>query len=88
MRSTGASSAQGMSDTTDPAAREVLRELVDSISQTVYGIVLAVKTAQQVVSVDPTKVHEPLDAALCLSEAALAEMRALSVELRPEALDR
>jgi signal transduction histidine kinase len=86
MRSTGDWSAQGMSDTTDRAAtREVLREQVDSISQMVYGIVLAVKTAHEVVSVDPARVHEPLEAALRLSEAALAKMRALAVELRPPA---
>jgi signal transduction histidine kinase len=41
-----------------------------------------------VVSLDPARVHEPLDIALRLAEAALAEMRALIFELRPEALDR
>ena len=68
--------------------QRLARELHDSISQTVYGIVLAVKTAQQVVSADPAGAREPLDVALRLSEAALAEMRALIFELRPEALDR
>jgi signal transduction histidine kinase len=60
------------------------RELYDSLSQTVYGIVLAVKTAQQVISADPARAREPLEVALRLSDAALAELRALSLELRPK----
>jgi PAS domain S-box-containing protein len=68
--------------------QRLARELHDSISQTVYGIVLAVKTAQHVISADSDRAREPLDVALRLSEAALAEMRALMFELRPEALDR
>ena len=68
--------------------QRLARELHDSISQTVYGIVLAVKSAQQVLSADPAGAREPLNVALRLSEAALAEMRALIFELRPEALDR
>jgi PAS domain S-box-containing protein len=68
--------------------QRLARELHDSISQTVYGIVLAVKTAQDLIRVDATRAEEPLAVALRLSEAALAEMRALIFELRPEALDR
>jgi signal transduction histidine kinase len=68
--------------------QRLARELHDSISQTVYGIVLAVKTAQDLIPVDATRAEEPLSVALRLSEAALAEMRALIFELRPEALDR
>lgn len=68
--------------------QRLARELHDSISQTVYGIALAARTAQQLMVTDPAKVRGPLDMVLRLSEAALAEMRALIFELRPEALDR
>lgn len=63
-------------------------ELHDSISQTVYGIALAARTAKQLLQTDPTKLSEPLEMVLRLSESALTEMRALIFELRPEALDR
>jgi PAS domain S-box-containing protein len=68
--------------------QRLARELHDSISQTVYGIALAARTAKQLVVTDPARLSEPLDMVLRLSEAALAEMRALIFELRPEALDR
>jgi PAS domain S-box-containing protein len=68
--------------------QRLARELHDSISQTVYGIALAARTAQQLFATDPSKLREPLDMVLRLSEAALAEMRALIFELRPEALAR
>lgn len=68
--------------------QRLARELHDSISQTVYGIALAARTAQQLLRTDPAKLSEPLNMVLRLSEAALAEMRALIFELRPEALDR
>jgi signal transduction histidine kinase len=58
------------------------------VSQAVYGIVLGARTAQELLSKDPALVREPLEYVLRLSEAALAEMRALIFELRPEALDR
>ncbi|HET9849850.1 MAG TPA: histidine kinase [Candidatus Dormibacteraeota bacterium] len=68
--------------------QRLARELHDSISQTVYGIALAARTARELLQTDPAKLSEPLDMVLRLSEAALAEMRALIFELRPEALDR
>jgi signal transduction histidine kinase len=42
----------------------------------------------ELLSKDPAQVREPLEYVLRLSEAALAEMRALIFELRPEALER
>jgi signal transduction histidine kinase len=42
----------------------------------------------ELLSKDVTQVREPLEYVLRLSEAALAEMRALIFELRPEALER
>ena len=68
--------------------QRLAREVHDSISQTVYGIALAARTAKQLLQTDPVKLSEPLDMVLRLSESALAEMRALIFELRPEALAR
>lgn len=68
--------------------QRLARDLHDSVSQAVYGIVLGARTAQELLSKDPALVREPLEYVLRLSEAALAEMRALIFELRPEALDR
>jgi signal transduction histidine kinase len=42
----------------------------------------------ELLSKDPAQLREPLEYILRLSEAALAEMRALIFELRPEALER
>jgi signal transduction histidine kinase len=58
------------------------------VSQAVYGIALGARSAMELLSKDPAQVREPLEYVLRLSEAALAEMRALIFELRPEALER
>lgn len=68
--------------------QRLARDLHDSVSQAVYGIALGARSAKELLSKDPTQVHEPLEYVLRLSEAALAEMRALIFELRPEALER
>ncbi len=68
--------------------QRLARDLHDSVSQAVYGIALGARSAMELLSKDPTQVREPLDYVLRLSEAALAEMRALIFELRPEALER
>ncbi|MBN2472845.1 MAG: sensor histidine kinase, partial [Anaerolineae bacterium] len=64
------------------------RELHDSVSQALYGIVLSVKTAQIQLETTPDEVGASLDYALTLSQAALSEMRALIFELRPETLEK
>ncbi len=64
------------------------RELHDSVSQALYGIVLSVKTAQIQLEATPDQVGASLDYALALSQAALSEMRALIFELRPETLEK
>jgi signal transduction histidine kinase len=66
------------------------RELHDSVSQALYGIVLGAKTTKTLLERerDPLKAAEPLDYILSLSEAALHEMRALIFELRPESLEK
>jgi signal transduction histidine kinase len=68
--------------------QRLARDLHDSVSQAVYGIALGARSAMELLSKDPTQVREPLEYVLRLSEAALAEMRALIFELRPEALER
>jgi two-component system, NarL family, sensor histidine kinase LiaS len=68
--------------TSGPATTEQRRrlawELHESIVQTLYAVVLAVKTAQRTISADPATARERLDLALRLSDAALADLRALT----------
>ncbi len=66
--------------------QRLARDLHDSVSQALYGIVLGVRTARTLLDRDPPRVIEPLDYVLSLAEAALAEMRTLIFELRPESL--
>jgi len=66
--------------------QKLARELHDSVSQALYGIVLGARTARTQLERDPAQATQPLDYILSLSEAALAEMRALIFELRPESL--
>jgi len=73
-------------EATDEARRHLARELHDSVSQAIYAIVLTTHAAQQRAERDPQRVNEALDTVVELAEAALAEMRALIFELRPEAL--
>src|SRR5438105_8760032 len=68
--------------------QRLARDLHDSVSQAVYGIALGARSAMELLETDPTQVREPLEYVLRLSEAALAEMRALIFELRPGALGR
>ncbi len=67
--------------------QKLARELHDSVSQALYGIALGLHTARIQLDRDPRKLPESLDDLLSLAEAALAEMRALIFELRPEALE-
>jgi signal transduction histidine kinase len=67
--------------------QKLARELHDSVSQALYGISLGAHAARTALSLDPDHVDEPLDYIVSLAEAALAEMRALIFELRPESLE-
>lgn len=63
------------------------RELHDSVSQAVYGIALGARTIQDSGALDKApEAAEPLEYILKLADAALAEMRALIFELRPDGL--
>lgn len=66
--------------------QKLARELHDSVSQALYGIVLGARTARTLLDRDPSQATQPLEYILSLSEAGLAEMRALIFELRPESL--
>ena len=63
------------------------RELHDSVSQALFGIVLGSRTLMQKAS-HTHELVEPMNYVLRLAEAALAEMRALIFELRPESLQQ
>jgi PAS domain S-box-containing protein len=67
--------------------QRLARELHDSVSQALYGIALGANTALELAKHDPERVADPLEYVLSLSEAGLAEMRALIFELRPESLE-
>src|SRR5574340_1412509 len=67
--------------------QRLARELHDPVSQALYGISLGVHTAQEAVENDPEQVKNSLHYILDLTEAGLAEMRALIFELRPESLE-
>jgi signal transduction histidine kinase/ligand-binding sensor domain-containing protein len=70
------------------------RELHDSVSQALYGIALGARTARTLLEREldgaevKGKLDHPLDYVLSLAEAGLTEMRALILELRPDALER
>jgi len=67
--------------------QKLARELHDSVSQAIFSISLQARTAQTLLQRDPTRVEEPLRHITSLSQAAMAEMRALIFELRPESLE-
>ncbi|WP_333659771.1 GAF domain-containing protein [Meiothermus cerbereus] len=66
--------------------QKLARDLHDSVSQTIYGIVLGVRSAKAQLAQHPEQVPATLDFVLKLAEAATAEMRALIFELRPDSL--
>jgi PAS domain S-box-containing protein len=68
--------------------QRLARELHDSVSQALYGISLGARTARTLLERAPNQAADPLDYVLSLSEAGLAEMRALIFELRPESLEK
>lgn len=67
--------------------QRISRDLHDSVSQALYAISLAAQTAREVLPADAPAI-EPVEYVVSLSDAALAEMRAMIFELRPETLAR
>jgi signal transduction histidine kinase len=67
--------------------QRLARELHDSVSQALYGIGLGAYTAKEALESDPEQALASIDYILTLTEAGLAEMRALIFELRPDSLE-
>jgi signal transduction histidine kinase len=68
--------------------QRLARELHDSVSQALYGIVLDASSAEELFEPNPERARALLGHVLTLAEMGLAEMRALIFELRPEALEQ
>lgn len=66
--------------------QHLARELHDSVSQALFGIVLGLQMAKKEAA-GPGRLRDSIDYASELADAALKEMRALIFELRPEALE-
>jgi signal transduction histidine kinase len=63
------------------------RELHDSVSQALYGIGLGAETTRALLERDPAQASRSNDYVRALAAIAMAEMRALIFELRPESLE-
>lgn len=64
------------------------RELHDSVSQSLFGIVLGTRTALEQIESSPEAARTALLYSVDLAAAALAEMRALIFTMRPETLEQ
>ena len=67
--------------------QRLARELHDSVSQALYGIVLGVQSARSFIGTDQEHAVKSMDYVLSLAKACHTEMRALIFSLRPEALE-
>jgi PAS domain S-box-containing protein len=68
--------------------QRLARELHDSVSQALYGIVLGMRSARVLLHRDPAMLTKLLDHLSEQAETGLTEMRTLIFELRPETLER
>ncbi len=64
----------------------VARELHDSVTQTIFSMTLASQSAAILLRREPSKADEQLERLRQLAESALAEMRLLVSELKPDAI--
>jgi signal transduction histidine kinase len=60
------------------------RELHDSVSQTIFSIVLNTRSTQILMERQPDRIRPQLEHLQMLSQEALAEMRSLIAQLRPD----
>ncbi|HSR26076.1 MAG TPA: ATP-binding protein [Candidatus Eisenbacteria bacterium] len=67
--------------------QRVARELHDSVLQTLYGIALGAESIRSLATQDPGATSGVAQYLLQLARSALEEMRALILELRPDALE-
>ncbi len=83
--------AQLLLEARDKAAlmerQRLARELHDSVSQALYGIVLGVQSARSFIGTDQEHAVKSMDYVLSLAKACHTEMRALIFSLRPESLE-
>jgi signal transduction histidine kinase len=63
------------------------RELHDSVSQKLFGLVLSAESATTLVDGDPGEAREELERLRALAQEAQEELRSLVFELRPPALE-
>ena len=68
--------------------QRLARELHDSVSQALYGLVLGSRAARTLLLHAPDKLANLLDAMHAQAEEGLTEMRTLIFELRPESLEK
>lgn len=68
--------------------QRMARDLHDSVSQALYGIALGTHAAREQLERAPAKLGGTLDYILSMSATAVAEMRALIFELRPDSLEQ
>ncbi|GAC1389110.1 MAG: hypothetical protein NVS4B11_15770 [Ktedonobacteraceae bacterium] len=68
--------------------QRLARELHDSVSQALYGLVLGARAARTLLHHDLNKLADLLDAMHAQAEGGLTEMRTLIFELRPESLEK
>jgi PAS domain S-box-containing protein len=66
--------------------QRLAHDLHDSVAQVLYGIALGASTAKRHLAKDPSLIADPLDYIVSLSEAGLAEMRALIFDLQPDSI--
>ena len=69
------------------AARErnrLARELHDSVSQAIFSITLTSQSARLLLDREPARVTEQIDRLQTMTEQALAQLRSLIAQLRPE----
>jgi PAS domain S-box-containing protein len=76
------------STATEEERSRIARELHDSVTQTMYSASLVAESLPQVWKNNPAEMQDHLTIILQLIRGALAEMRSLLLELRPETLEK
>jgi signal transduction histidine kinase len=79
---------QSMTNAAEEERSRLARDLHDSVSQALFGIALGAQTALELHERGSPSLTDPLNYVMTLAEAALAEMRALIFQLRPDMLER